>query len=223
MLDKGEISFSVFNYLHNKTCRTPILYFLPQIHKGKTSPPGRPILSAGNSDTEKISKFIDHFLNPCATTGQSYIKDTTDFLNILEGRGPILVNSWLITLDVTSLYTTIGNAQDLLDTKEDLDRFRPNPNVKPSNKSLIELMEFVLVFTKNNFTFNSVFTSKLQGQSWVQKWPLAMPMSSWDNLKMTLSIHTPPNHLCGNISYTIAFKFASGQAQRKAWTTLFTP
>ena len=163
MLDKGEISFSVFNYLHNKKCRTHIHYLLPKIHKGKTPQPGRPIISAVNSDTENISKFIDHFLNPCATRVQSYIKGPTDFLNILEDLGSIPANSCLVTLDVTLLYTNIGNAQGLFAANEALESFRPNPNVKPSNKPLIQLMEFVLI--KDNFTFYSVPYLQIAGTS----------------------------------------------------------
>ena len=55
---------------------------LPKIHKPNI--PGRPIISQVNSLTENISEFIDHHLKPIATTVDSYIKDTTDFLQKLE-------------------------------------------------------------------------------------------------------------------------------------------
>ena len=71
--------------------------------------------------------------------------------NILEDLGPVPANSWLVTLDVTLWYTTIGNTHGVLATKEAWDRFRLKPGVTPSKKSLIQLMEFVL--TKYNFTF----------------------------------------------------------------------
>ena len=45
-----------YDYFLNKECRTPILYLLLKIHKGKT-PPGRSIISVVVSHTEKISQF----------------------------------------------------------------------------------------------------------------------------------------------------------------------
>ena len=104
---------NVYEYLHNKDCRTPILYLLPKIHNGIKQPPGRPIVSAVNSHTEKISRFIDHFLNTCASRVKSYISDTNHFLTTLESLGTIPDNSCLVTPVMTSLYTNIGNVQGL--------------------------------------------------------------------------------------------------------------
>ena len=66
MYQNSEIDFSVYDYLLNTECRRPILYLLPQIHKRKTPPPGRPSISAVGSHTEKMLQFVDNFLNPCA-------------------------------------------------------------------------------------------------------------------------------------------------------------
>ena len=74
MFQNGEIDFTVYDYLINKESRTSMLYLLPQIHKGKMPPLGRPIVSAVNSHTEKISQFVDHFLNPCAQNVTLYIR-----------------------------------------------------------------------------------------------------------------------------------------------------
>ena len=163
MLNKSEIDITVYNYLFNKDCRTPIFYLLPKIHKGLKPLKGRPIVSAVNSHTEKISQFVDHFLNPCSTKGRSYIKDTTHFLTILEELGPLPENSWLLTLDVSSLYTVIPNVEGLHAARESLHEFRPNPNVKPSNDSLVKLLELVL--TKNNFQFNGEHYLQISGTS----------------------------------------------------------
>ena len=50
-------------------------YLLPKIHKGTLPPPGRPIVSAIKSPTERISQFLDHFLQPCFPQIKSYVED----------------------------------------------------------------------------------------------------------------------------------------------------
>ena len=77
MLNNGEIDFSVYDYLYNKECRTPILYLLSKIHKGITPPLCRPIVSAVNLHTEKISYIVHHFLNPCATRVDKFVAHYT--------------------------------------------------------------------------------------------------------------------------------------------------
>ena len=54
---------------------------LTKIHK--PTPVGRPIISGCDGPTEKLSAFIDKLLQPIAKKQQSYIKDTTDFINFL--------------------------------------------------------------------------------------------------------------------------------------------
>ena len=148
----GEIDISVYNYLVSRECRTPNLYLLPKIHKGITPPPGRPILSANGCPTEKISQFVDHFLKEIATKHKSYVKDTTLFLQKLQKLGKLPPDSILVTFDVTSLYTNIPNKEGIDAVKQALDRSRTNPGLRPSNDSLVQLMEFVL--NKNSFKFN---------------------------------------------------------------------
>ena len=77
LYQNGEIDITVKEYLTDVHCRTPNFYLLPKIHKGILPPPGRPILSANGSPTEKISQFVDHFLNPLCPQIRSYVNDTT--------------------------------------------------------------------------------------------------------------------------------------------------
>ena len=37
-----------------------------------------------NSPTERISQFLDHFLQPCLTAIKSYVKDTGHFIFLLK-------------------------------------------------------------------------------------------------------------------------------------------
>jgi len=80
--------------------RMPIFYRLIKIHKPK--PVGRPIISMCDGPTERISSFIDTLLQPIAQNQQSYIKDTTDFINFIE-KTKIGQDAILVSMDVTSL------------------------------------------------------------------------------------------------------------------------
>ena len=75
MHQRGEITLKMKDFLYLKIPRTPELYLLPKIHKNTQPPPGRPIISANNRPTERLSAFVDTFLRPIVSEGKSYIKD----------------------------------------------------------------------------------------------------------------------------------------------------
>ena len=147
---KGDL-----NNLVTTGARTPQFYVLPKIHKehNETFPigyPGRPIVSACNSYTENISGFIDEILQPHVKNLGSYVKDTTDFLRKLQNVPYVPKKAFLVTLDVTSLYSNIPHNDGIKACQHFL-------NSKPSNggistESLCELISTVL--TKNHFQFN---------------------------------------------------------------------
>ncbi len=87
MLLAGEIGEKCHAYLYIKKPRTALFYLLPKIHKGIYPPPGRPILSANDCPTERISQFVDFFLRPLVEKLPSYIKDTTDLIVKLASLG----------------------------------------------------------------------------------------------------------------------------------------
>jgi hypothetical protein len=148
----GEIHESVKKYLTDKTCKTPNLYLLPKIHKQVIPPPGRPVVSGNGGPTEKISKFVDHFFNPTVKDIKSYVKDTTHFLQLVEGLGDIPNSCLLVTLDVAALYPSIPIDLGLQAVRSTFERTRSGLEVKPSNDTLMKFLEAVL--KKNNFTFN---------------------------------------------------------------------
>jgi hypothetical protein len=79
MLDKEMKEFCV----PPKNHRTSTLYFLKKIHK---NPMGiRPIVSSCSSVTENISQLVDIWLQPIMRKLPSLIKDTTEFINLIEG------------------------------------------------------------------------------------------------------------------------------------------
>jgi hypothetical protein len=156
----GEIHESVKKFLTDVTCKTPNLYLLPKIHKKVTPPPGRPVISGNNGPTEKISKFVDHFLNPTVKRIKSFVKDTTHFLRLINELGDIPDSSLLVTLDVAALYPSIPIDLGLEAARETFDEYRPGL-VKPTNKTLMKFLEAVL--RKNNFTFNGNHYLQISG------------------------------------------------------------
>ena len=146
-----EIDSSCYQYLTNKPVRTAQFYMLPKIHKNRDQPPGRPIVSGNGCPTERISQFVDYFLQPGVKNIRSYIQDTTDFLRMLQHQGTLPEGTYLVTLDVSSLYTNIPNIEGISSCEMLLERERPQAT-HPTNKSLIDLLTQVL--TMNNFDFN---------------------------------------------------------------------
>ena len=64
-------------------------------------------MSACGSLTENVSAYIDTTLKPHMESLPSYIKDTTDFINKIRQLPRLSKDSFLVTLDVSSLYSNI--------------------------------------------------------------------------------------------------------------------
>ncbi len=156
----GEISEGLKRYLIVDTPRTPQLYLLPKIHKGKVPPPGRPIESACSSPTERISQLCDIELRPLVLLMLSYIKDTTHFLKRLASLGPQPPGTILVVLDVNALYPSIPIEDGLHQVGLRIHKYRDRYK-KPSTSALIKLMRLVL--EKNNFQFNGVNYLQIAG------------------------------------------------------------
>lgn len=156
LVKNGEIQDDVAKLLKPAQSRTPIFYMLPKIHK--INHPGRPVISSVNSHTEKISAYVDEFLRPIAERLPSYIRDTTDFIQRMKFLGKLPVECYLVTLDVSSLYTNIDIDEGLTVVQEEL--IKTN-RVKPSPQTLTCLLEKVLRL--NNFTFNDEHFIQIKG------------------------------------------------------------
>ena len=93
--------------------RTPNFYGLPKLHNTFDHFPDiRPICSGTDSPSCRISEFVDSFLKSAAIKTNSYIKDTTDFIN--KTRNIALPEDQEIrvcSLDVKSLYTNIDHEE----------------------------------------------------------------------------------------------------------------
>ena len=128
--------------------RIPVFYTLTKIHK--PTPVGRPIISGCDGPTERISAFVDHFLQPIAKIQPSYLKDTTDFINFIE-KTKLPSNIILVSMDVTSLYTNIPQEEGITTVCEAYEEFHQgNPPIP--TRYLRELLSLIL--QENSFQFN---------------------------------------------------------------------
>ena len=63
--------------------------------------------------TENISEFVDFHLRPHVKKLPSFIKDTTDYLQKIQGLNHLPPNTTLVTMDVTSLHINIPHSDDI--------------------------------------------------------------------------------------------------------------
>ena len=137
--------------------RTPKFYILPKTHTKIDASlplgyPGRPIVSACNSSTDNISKYIDYVLKPLMQSLPSYVKDTTNFIQKLKSFKLSHANSYLVTLDVSSLYTNNPHNDGLDACRRFLTSDTYTRNQLPV-ECLLSLIRLVL--ENNHFQFNN--------------------------------------------------------------------
>ena len=97
---------------HILSAETPAFYTLTKIHIPTVV--GRPFISGYNGPTERISSFVDRLTHPIAQSQDSYLKDTTDFINCVE-KTEVPADVILISTDVTTLYTNIPQEEGIND------------------------------------------------------------------------------------------------------------
>ena len=103
------INKNIANGLKKPSPRIPQFYVSPKIHKEGN--PGCPMVSSINCHTANISKYVDYHLQPIVKQTSSYVKNTNDFVNKINAVKSVPKNSYLVTMDVTSVYTNIQNAK----------------------------------------------------------------------------------------------------------------
>ena len=133
--------------LKNDNPQTAKFYTLPKVHKKGT--PGRPIISALNTATTNIAKFVDHHLQPIAETLPSYIKDTGAFLRKISNTKGVPRDAILVTLDVKALYTSIPHKEGINSAAQYLEK-RTSPSI--ATRVIIKFLALILYL--NNFSFN---------------------------------------------------------------------
>ena len=157
MYNDGYITKRQLEYLSGPVDPRPRrFYILPKIHKkGDTwpipnrMPPGRPVVSDIDSESYRVSDYVDFFLKPLACKHPSYIKNSYDFIDKIKNC-PINKHTYLVTGDVTSLYTNMKHDIMLSSIKKIFETY-PDPN-RPVNH-LLKLLK--LMIENNDFEFNS--------------------------------------------------------------------
>ena len=141
-------------------------YLLPKIHKSQDKwtvpdkiPPGRPIVSNCNSESEKVAEFVDKFLKLKSSQHPAYLKNTQEFIQSIENiNAPS--NALFITLDVESMYTNINHV-DAIKAFEETFRDKQNHHYYDYVKNLLSI-----TLQNNDFEFN--------GKTYIQKSGVSM-------------------------------------------------
>jgi len=128
--------------------RIPEFYTLTKIHKSTIT--GRPIISGCRGPTGRISSSVDTLLQPILRSHESYLKDTTDFINFIE-RTSVNKHTFVVLMDVMSLYTNIPQEEGIKAVCEAYDKFHNNSPPIPTHY-LREMLSLIL--KGNSFQFN---------------------------------------------------------------------
>ena len=136
----------------------------------------RPIISGCDGPTERISAFVDRLIQPIAQKQDSYLKDTTDFLNFIEST-KLPKNTVLVSMDVTSLYTNINSHEEGVTTVCHAYQDFYGDKAPIPTKYLREMLYLILKKTCSNSAVATTY--KPMEQPWEQRWPLLLETSSW--------------------------------------------
>lgn len=136
--------------------RPRIFYLLPKIHKPPEKwtvpskmPEGRPIVSDINSESQRVSQFLDSTIAPLSVLHPTYLKNTYDFVNKIRDR-TVPAGCLLVTGDVTALYTNMQHDRTLRCVRE---MFNQHPVDKRPDEYLLALLDITL--KNNDFMFNN--------------------------------------------------------------------
>ena len=189
----GHIDKMTYKWLNSgqNSPRIPEFYTLTKINK--STPVGRPIVSGSGGPTERISSFVDK--------QESYIKDTTHFINFIENT-PLPDNAVLVTLDVCSLDTNIPQEEEINVVCQYYgEHYQSKPSIPTS--FLGDLIRLIL--KENSFKFNDKLYLQTHGIAMGTKMAVAVIfMAHIDKQLLLASPHKPI--LCKRFLLTTPFQ-----------------
>jgi len=118
--------------------------------------------------TERLSNFVDKLLQPIAQQPKSYLKDTTNLINFIEGS-KVLPDTTLVALDVTSFYTNIPQEEGIITVCKAYERFH---NYNPPIPSLYLKDMLCLILQENSFQFRGNNFFRTHGTAMGTKMPV---------------------------------------------------
>lgn len=157
----GHLKHLIAKYIQPKRPpRTPLFYFLPKIHKPNNPP--RPIISGCDSPTDRLSNYISKIINPIAQAQPSYLKDTKHFIQIIDKSENLTHDTFLVTADVTSLYTNIPHEEGMSAVIKSLTEHKHIlPPHTPRSGIIQNFLHFIL--KGNHFNFLDKHYLQIQG------------------------------------------------------------
>ena len=187
LFSNGHIDKMTYKWLNSglNPPRIPEFYTLTKIHK--PTPVGRPIVSGSSGPTERISSFVDSLLQPIAKKQESYIKDTTHFINFIENT-PLPENAVLVTLDVCSLYTNIPQEEGIsVVCQYHEEHYQSKPPIPTS--FLGDLMRLIL--KENSFKFHDKHYLQTHGIAMGTKMAVAFAVIFMAHIEKQLLLASP--------------------------------
>jgi len=95
----------LLNFLKTTTAELPKFYIIPKMHKEPIT--SRPIIPSHSWVTSRSSEVIDYFLQKCLPYYHWILDSTKSFVQALREADIDLANVYLVTGDVTAMYTNI--------------------------------------------------------------------------------------------------------------------
>ena len=150
----------LYNYLQPKTeCPIPQFYGLPKVHKKFDHlPPIRPIISHCNSMLNPSARLLDHCLQPLAKSYPDYLENSTALSLILQDLH-VPKNSFLVSIDVESLYPSIPQSSCLNTIYDQMYKYRHLLLLDPN--FLIQLLHKNINY--NYFQYGTLTFQQIKG------------------------------------------------------------
>ena len=109
-----------------------------------------------------MSEIVDSFLKPASRLAQSYIQDTTDFINKVSGLKFIpecpKEKVFIVSMDVQSLYPNIDHKKGIYACSHVLDK---RTNQSFPTRVIVKLIQLILKC--NVMSFNGRFFHQIKG------------------------------------------------------------
>lgn len=148
---------TIRDYIESSTTTLPRFYIIPKVHKTPTS--SRPIIPSHSWITSKVAEVVDWALQPLLSEFPSVLNSTSDLITKIRKEGDYS-GCWLVTGDVTAMYTNIPP----LEAIETIKSLLPKIQNRIRKSDLVRMVEFVL--------FNNYF--QFEDQLYHQRSGLAM-------------------------------------------------